>query len=234
MSWLDEMAPEMEAQIKAKLAESEAHAKFGPDVMFDFGHVQAAVNIVEAAIAETQSAAQKAVAESVFASFPMDPNRNRWAFSESSGAMYAAHLTFPWILRTSMLVSICSHIEHVLKEWCRWLHREQLVVTPLGKKAKDDSDLQNCMQYLRDVAGLPITDYEHWPEWKIIDTYRLVRNCLTHDGGLVQEKDIPGFREYVAVANPSLFADEHEHKIFLLPVTCTHATEAGAKAFPAK
>jgi DNA-binding CsgD family transcriptional regulator len=50
MNWLDAMKPQMDA----KIAEMLARRGFSPDLVFDFDHVHAAVEIVEAAIAGTQ------------------------------------------------------------------------------------------------------------------------------------------------------------------------------------
>ena len=64
------------------------------------------------------------------------------------------------------------------------------------EEGKQESDLQNCMRYLRDEAKLALSAYEQWPEWPIIDTYRIVRNCLTHDGGSVPDEHLARLRTF--------------------------------------
>ena len=236
MNWLEAMRPQMEAKIAAMLAQKE----FSPDLVFDFVHVQAAIKIVEAAISETQALAQDAAttraleapAKAAAAMATGKPFNfiEEGIFTGNAGILGNAYLTFPRILRGSLFIAICSHVEHVLRQWCRWLHREWSLPKPLGKKAKHESDLQNCMRYLRDDASLALAGYEHWPEWPIIDTYRVARNCLAHDGGIVPDEHLTKLKAcpQVEIVEPGLLSDERT--IHLLPVTCDHAATM-AKAF---
>ena len=194
MSWLDAFRPQMEAKVKALLAQRS----FSPDLAFDFEHVKAAVEIVEAALNETQGVAQEAgqarafdaVARAGAAAAAGKPFSfiDEGIFTGNATILGNAFLTFPRILRGSLFIAICSHTEHVLRAWCRWLHEVWSLAKPLGEKSKHESDLQNCMRYLRDEAKLAVDGYEAWPEWPVIDNCRIARNCLAHHGGIVPDK----------------------------------------------
>ncbi len=233
MNWLEAMRPQMEAKIAADFAQRA----FSPDLIFDFDHVQAAIKIVEAAISEAQAAAQDAgttraleapskAAAAMAAGKPFS-FIEEGIFTGNASILWTVSETFPRILRGALFIAICSHVEHVLRQWCRWLRGEWGILKPLGN-AKPD--LENCMRFLRDDASLALTGYEQWPEWPIIATYRVARNCLAHDGGIVSDKDLAKLKacSQVKIVVSDFLSDEA--RIHLLPDTCDHAATT-AKAF---
>ena len=141
-------------------------------------------------------------------------------------AMWNAEMTFPIILRRSIMIAISSHVEHVLRRWCELLHGEWSLPRKLGKPSNGQSDLQNCMIYLKDVAGLSLGDFEKWPEWLHVDGYRVARNCLAHNGGIVERQ---GDRAKIALL-AHVEVDESglllEHPVVhLLPGACDAALD---------
>src|SRR5580698_810010 len=130
MNWLDAMWPQVEAKLKAAFGQRA----FAPDLVFDFEHVQGAIEIVEAAIADTQKAAEASLAErardAVVRAGQALASRKPFSFIEEgvfsgmAAPLTNIHLTFPMILRRSLFIAVCSHVEHVLRQWCRWLERE--------------------------------------------------------------------------------------------------------------
>ena len=172
---------------------------FAPSLLFDFDDVREAIAMIEEAIVKKQEktqierreAATKA-AQDPFHSYVKNP-----IFAPMAEALWKAALTFPLILRRAMLISICSHVEHVLKQWCELLHGAWSLPRPLRAFPKTDweSDLHHSMRYIRDEAGLALADFERWPEWVAIDGYKVVRNCLAHNGGVI---DRPNDRAKIA------------------------------------
>jgi hypothetical protein len=194
VTWLDTITKEMLANLPQRA--------FAPSLIFDFDHVREAVAMAEAAIIRKQDATQTErreiatkAAQNPFHSYVKD-----LVFTPMGEALYHSALTFPLILRRALLIAICSHIEHALKQWCAMLHATwQLPMktrTKPGKASADEfpkrqheSDLHYCMRYLHDVAGLALGDFDQWAEWAAIDAYRLARNCLAHSGGIVEDEN---------------------------------------------
>lgn len=171
-------------------------AGFSPLLTFDFDHVLAAVTMVEDAIDREQAGTREETgkARKAARTAGTDPNQSfldNPVFAHLGVELFNSALTFPLILRRAMLIAISSHVEHVLRQWCRWLHQEWSLSKPLGKKAHNESELQNCLRYLQVEAGLVGLSYDQWPEWPLIDGYRVARNSLAHDGGIVDEGDEP-------------------------------------------
>ena len=237
MSWLEKMLPQMIAKAKQVFGQRP----FAPELVFDFEHVQAAIKIVEAAIAETKVSAtdfgQERVREAVARAGAAALKGEKFSFIEdgvfsgNAAALWTTHMTFPMILRRSLFIAICSHVEHTLRQWCRWLHREWGLSKELGKKQSHESDLQNCVNYLPDVAGLQLAGYEQWPEWVQLDTYRVARNCLVHDGGIIPDRNLRKLKaaSKLEVVEPGLISDEY--MIHVLEDTCPDAASVAQRFF---
>jgi len=159
-------------------------------LVYDFDHVRVAIELAEGAIeaarVETERAARDAIAEAA-----SDPNRSfvkKPALAPIAAAMWNVEMTFPLILRRSLFIAICSHVEHVLRRWCAFLHAEwKLPEDPktYEEQNKGKRSAHTLIRYLRDVAKLNIADFGNWPEWVKFDAFFLARNCLVHDGGIV-------------------------------------------------
>lgn len=230
MSWMAKLTEEMIGKLPPKT--------YSPSLIFGFEDVLAAINLVEVAIAQYQGAVGEAARNLAIqaATNPLHSYTESPVFSPMAVAMGDAELTFPVILRRSLLIAICSHAEHVLRRWCHWLHKEWSLRQDLKSfgKLAHESDLHCCMRYLRDEAGLALGSFETWPEWIQLDTYRVVRNKLAHDGGIVSNP--------VEIAKidtlPNIKIDDSgllmaSPTVHVLPGAC-EAAVANAKAFFAR
>ena len=207
--------------------------QFAPSLIFDFEHVQRAIAIVEGAItqeqARTQLEHQQAAAKAA-----QDPFHNyieNPVFAPMAASLWNAEMTFPMILRRSLLIAVSSHVEHALRSWCRLLH-DEWNLAEVGKRSPGCSDLQHLMIYLADVSKLALADYETWPEWLRIDAYRVARNCLAHDGGII---DTDGKRAAIETL-PQIEVEESgllmgEPMVHLLPGACEAAADAAQTFF---
>jgi hypothetical protein len=208
---------------------------FSPTLIFNFDHVRAAVAMIEGAIEKERAELRVATSAARRATRAVqDPNHSFLedpVMAPLAVAIFDSALTFPMILRRAMLIAIASHVEHVLRRWCAWLHEEwRIQRTEKELWQKGESDVHRCMRYLRDETGLALGDFEKWQEWAPIDGYRVARNCLAHNGGIVESKD----RARLA-SLPALTVEEDgllaaDAVIVLDAGACEAAVEA-AKAF---
>jgi hypothetical protein len=87
------------------------------------------------------------------------------------------------------------------------------------------------MNYLRDVAGLALADYPQWKEWEALDAYRVARNKLAHNGGIVldagEQKKVSAL-PCMKVETSRLLSDEPT--IFIDAGACEGAAD-NARAF---
>ena len=207
---------------------------FSPVLTFDFEHVRQAVSMVEAAIEASQAEARQVVSEetakriaSPGRSFITEPH-----FPAMGAMLLDVDLTFPLILRRSLLIAVCSHVEHVLKQWCEFLH-DEWKLTRAPQSVLDDKALKRrttafkLLRYLDEVAGLNVSEFETWPEWTTFDAYWAARNALVHEGGDIDKPDALAkieTLEYVE-ADISQFLSMADKVVHLLPGACEHATE---------
>jgi hypothetical protein len=227
-SWLDEMTEEM--------ARSLPKPRFCPNLIFDFDHVRAAIALVETGIEglrqETQRTHHKALVNAA-----ADP-RHRFVkqpvFGPMAADMWNVDMTFPLILRRSVFIAICSHLEHVLRRWGDFLHGEWKLaqdVKTYEATGKGKRTVHTLVRYLRDVAGLQIADFGNWPEWTKFDAYFVARNCLVHFGGIIEDdadrKKI-GTLAYVEIDQSGLLIDAST-VVHLLPGACEDAAETAKK-----
>jgi hypothetical protein len=170
---------------------------FQPEVAFNFDHVRQVVAMIEGAIehskAELQAASKKILDAAVQASANDSHffTKNR-IFSNLGVGYWDVEMTFPLILRRSLLVAIYSHTEHILRQWCLGLHVEWKLPNSFNSFKKKQKKLPTpvlYLLYLRDEAKISFGNFESWPEWEPLDSYRKARNCLAHDGGLVEDSN---------------------------------------------
>lgn len=184
---------------------------FEPYLLLDLEHIRAVIAFAEEAIAREQrrtqdaiDAARPRIQDVALAALEGDPRLPEGLFNSG--------LTFPTILRRSLMIAICSHTEHTLREWCGFLHSEWRLSRTLRETPKTfrQSDIDHCMTYVRDVGGLPLVDFASWPEWQMVDRYRVVRNLLAHNGG-----DVADPRDQLRIAGlPDISLDD---AMLLLP-----------------
>ncbi len=185
MSWLNDATK--------RILEKQPPEPFAPNLIFGFDEVHQVIQIAETAIDANIEESRKVGSEAVMraAANPMHSFVEEPVFTPMAAGLWDAEMTFPVILRRALFIAICSHVEHVLRRWCRLLHATWSLKQDLKalKKNPKESDLHHCLRYLRDEATLAIVDFEQWPEWSRIDAYRVARNRLAHDGGIVEDAD---------------------------------------------
>jgi hypothetical protein len=116
--WLDQLSEQWRRQLPK--------APRSPDQLYDFEHVREAIAIVEKAIEHSRLEAEKAGGQSIEQAVanPYHSYIENPVFARLAVAMWRTEMTFPLILRRALFIAICSHTEHVLKRWCRFLHAE--------------------------------------------------------------------------------------------------------------
>jgi hypothetical protein len=182
MSWLQKIVDEM-------LVNTPKPTVLTPSLIFGFDDVRTAIEMVEGAIDRKKTEVMEA-GHAALAKAARNPDHS-WVknpvFGPFQAAMWESDIGFPMILRRSLLIAIYSHVEHILLRWCHWLHEQWSLKNDVGsiKRSKGESTPHFYLRYLRDVAGLDCGDFRQWPEWPSLDAYRLARNCLAHDGGIV-------------------------------------------------
>ncbi len=68
-------------------------------------------------------------------------------FGPAGLALWEAEMTFPLILRRSLFIAICSHVEHVLRRWCHMLRGEWELARDLKafpRTPPRESNLHHC------------------------------------------------------------------------------------------
>ncbi len=229
MSWLNEAVGEMLKNVP-------------PDVLSDptygFGDIERVIALVEKAVArnaEETAAAEREAALKAAA----DPNHSfirNPVFATMARDMFRAELTFPRILRASLFMAIYSHTEFLLQSWCEKLSRngtadQKLEVFLKKKKGEPGTTLGKLLQYLRDAAKLDLGDYEKWPEWEAICGYGRARNCLAHNGGIIdRDGDAEKIGKLPCVEIDASGLLWSEPRIDLLPGAC-EAAAATTRAF---
>lgn len=216
--------------------------RFSPSLTFDFDSVRAVIGLMEAAVEELKAQTAAAHEERLHraASSPSTNFLKEGIFARMGSEMWATEMTFPLILRRSLFIAISSHVEHVLRRWCAWLHSEWGLRRNLEtfrketKKPQPTPDLQFCMEFLRDEAGLALGDFFAWDEWSTVDGCRVARNLLAHHGGIVdtgKPKDLAKLEAlaHVTVDRSRILADEPV--VHLLPGACEAAAENAEKFF---
>jgi len=226
VSWLAELLKDELAKFPTPLLR--------PSAAFGFDDVRRAIDLIEKGVDENKATTETRGNEEALA-VAADPTRsflNEGIFTSMALDALYSEMTFPMILRRSLLIAICSHVEHVLRRWCGLLEDAWgLPAFEPKKKQQGESDLHRCMRYLRDDAALAIHGFEGWAEWQLLEAYRKARNALTHDGGIVRT---PAERETIA-ALPHLELDDsgllvEEEQLHLLRGACEAAAE-NAMAF---
>jgi hypothetical protein len=185
---------------------------------------------IEAKRVATHAKRKQALAEAT-----QDPSHD-WIekplFSQGHEELWRSEWTFPRILRGSLLISIASHVEHVLREWCELLDAAWSLTRLRTKAPRGTPEVLYCMGYVKEVAGLAVGDFEQWDEWKAINAYKTVRDCLAHHAGVVSrpedQKQIDGLPE-ISVEDSKLVS--REPSLAIGPGACEAAAENARKFF---
>lgn len=123
------------------------------------------------------------------------PSEERDEFNEFYGELdwnYAE--VFPRIMRSSFFVAAYSLLEHKMDIICMYIQKEQGI--PTNWRDSRGSTIDQFKRYCK-RAGLSLTyDDQNWQE---INNYRIIRNCIVHNRGLI--KGVRQERELQAYAN---------------------------------
>lgn len=225
MTWLDAAMGEMLKNIPDDVR---------VDRTFGFGDIRQVIVLAEKAI-EQKSAAVREAFEARLAKALADPTHSfirNPVFAPAGVETFKADLTFPWILRSSLLIAVYSRTEYLLLSWCESVSEEPGLSRRLRRtKATGESDPHRYLRFLRDEVGIGLGDFTTWPECASIDAYRLARNCLAHRGGVVDDE-----AEGTRIATlPHIFIDDEleelsEPVVRLGPGACEAAANT-AEAF---
>jgi hypothetical protein len=224
MSWLEKIVGEVVKSLPAAAV---------IDRTFGFGDIQRVISLVEKA-AEQNAAETIEAGHSVALKAAADPSHSfikRPVFAPLGAELWKAKVTFPRILRGALLVAIYSYTEFLLRQWCESLSDNLSLPKSFTKRLKGESVLQGYMNYLRQEAKFDLADFATWSEWERMDAYRRARNCLVHNGGIVEDLE----DRLKIDALPKIEIDEsglqlREPIIHLLPGACEAAADT-AKAF---
>jgi hypothetical protein len=220
VSWLDVMMAEMVKNLpKDGFVDRSGGLK---DVRRVIDIVEEALKRREAEVSDAGRASALKAAADPFHNFIQNP-----VFAPMGVELWKAMDTFPRILRNAMLIATYSHVEYLLLSWCEspaaMGEFPELRDFPRGRR---ESYPHHYLRYLRDGVGMPLGDFTQWPEWGPLNTYRVARNCLAHNGGIVRNA-----ADHAAIgALPGIEIDEtglavHEPVVHLLPGSCEAAAD---------
>lgn len=225
MSWL-------KALIDEKLLR-EAKATM-TDRTFGFEDIRRVADLVEGAVKANAKATMEAHRASLQAAGrdPFAEGKNYSTFRSMAADFWQTEMMFPRVARNALLIAIYSHTEYLLLSWCMSAAIDPVAAkSTLKKREPNESPLQRYLRCLRDDVRIGIGDYTKWPEWEAIDAYRRARNCLAHNGGIVDRQD----DAQKIAALPHIQVDtsrllESEPVVHLLPGAC-EAASSTAQAF---
>ena len=125
------------------------------------------------------------------------PPEERNEFYERNIDFYCAYADiFPMILRNSFLVSVHSLLEHKMDLVCKRIKEERQIASNWDDSRRGNA-LHKFKRYFKH-AGLELTDND----WQEINNYRIIRNCIVHNRGLIkgarQEREL---RYYITRKN---------------------------------
>jgi hypothetical protein len=107
------------------------------------------------------------------------------SLSYFQGSSYRYTIEFPNIMRTSLFLSCYAFLENHLLTMCKEIQRKkklELAVDDLNHKG-----IVKAQVYLKKVVGLNFPDQS--PEWNYIKKCNKIRNCIVHNGSLIDSND---------------------------------------------
>ncbi|WP_338712533.1 hypothetical protein WAA16_08265 [Bacillus pumilus] len=86
---------------------------------------------------------------------------------------------FPEVMRTSLLISIFTYLEHELNNRCRSINKDEFKKYQTG-----DKGIERAKKFLKENS----IDFPHQTkEWNFICDVREIRNCFAHSQGHINE-----------------------------------------------
>jgi hypothetical protein len=107
------------------------------------------------------------------------------SFSYFQGSRHRYSVEFPSIMRTSLFLSCYSFLENHLITICKEIQRKKKL--ELGVGDLKHNGIEKAQVYLKKVAGLNFP--EQSPEWNYIKKCNKIRNCIVHNGSLIDENN---------------------------------------------
>lgn len=162
------------------------------DRTFGFGDIQRVVEIVENAVVANAGERKKANRASLLAAArdPFPEGKGYATFTSMATDFWQTEMIFPRVARSALLIAIYSHTEYLLLSWCMSAAPDPVRArAALKRKNIGESTPERYLRFLRDDVGIAIGDFTTWPEREAIDGYRRARNCLAHNGGIVDDPD---------------------------------------------
>jgi hypothetical protein len=98
---------------------------------------------------------------------------------------YRYLIEFPSILRTSVFLSLYSFLENQLVILCKQIQNKKRIA--LGVNDINGNGIVKASKYLKKVVGIDFPDQAE--EWTYIKHCNQLRNCLVHNGGIVNEEN---------------------------------------------
>lgn len=98
---------------------------------------------------------------------------------------YRYSIEFPNILRTSVFLSLYSFLENQLVVLCKQIQSRKRI--SLSVNDLNDSGIEKASKYLKKVVGIDFPD--NTKEWTYIKQCNQLRNCIVHNGGIVNEEN---------------------------------------------
>jgi hypothetical protein len=119
---------------------------------------------------------------------------------------------FPRILRYSLFVTAMSKLECDIVGLCRGTRIIFKIQEDFNPKAPNV--INRAVEYLKKNTGIDKRRLSHYV--KLLDEYRIIRNCVVHSEGVITErgKDEPLLRQYIA--NSPLLSSDRDDRIILL------------------
>ncbi len=91
----------------------------------------------------------------------------------------------PNILYTSLFLSSYALLEQKMAKLCE--EYQTTNKTDIKLKDLNGKGIKKTKLYLRKVAGIAEKDFKNWEK---ISIYNKIRNCILHNGGIIQDKDL--------------------------------------------
>lgn len=225
MSWLKTL---MDEKLVRDARETLADRTFG------FENIRRVAALIESAVKANATATKDAHQASLLAAArdPLPDAKNYSTFRAMGADYWKTEMTFPRVARNALLIAIYSQTESLLLSWCMSAAIDAVAAkSALKKRAKGEAMLDRYLRCLRDDVGIEIGDFSRWPEWEAIDGYRRARNCLAHNGGVVdtlEDAEKIAALPHIQVDRSRMLASEPV--VHLLPGAC-EAAASTAQAF---
>ena len=112
----------------------------------------------------------------------LEPDRQDEYFDWMYDEIAQVRDSFPQLLRSTTLIALYSLLEHRLFEICEILRKEDKL--SLGPNDLKGAGVEQARAFIQRACGRSFPDQS--AEWQTIQNVRKVRNCLVHNGGVVE------------------------------------------------